>query len=352
MPQLPDKISGFRSKVINDLIDFCSSLVPVKSSTIKHSWNQSGVTSEVIRGGIAYNPPEDLHFRCEQVGAAVVRVHSGKWSRTAGDAETTVSMGVDAGTAGEYSGYKDVTITADTCWIIVSLDNALLPTTLTASKVDTTFPAEAVGVGSLKRVLAKVTSNATGGTGGGRGITAIEQLHLGDIKDFVADLDGDSLGYNASHKAETLAFAALVDSGIATGDHIFIRRAGKLLYGALSGLVTYLENYWAMAFPAGWLTAIGAGLAHSQLANWTGDQHNVASGTAYVITNSTGNAARNSCDAAMVLADAAATPKASISPHARTLYDASGNAILVWTNIVKKRQGDIDENDLVLTVSS
>lgn len=40
---IPDRISGFRSTVINGLIDFCESLRPIKSATVWPEWRPDGV---------------------------------------------------------------------------------------------------------------------------------------------------------------------------------------------------------------------------------------------------------------------------------------------------------------------
>ncbi|MFH1604938.1 MAG: hypothetical protein ABIH03_13640, partial [Pseudomonadota bacterium] len=43
---MPDRITGFRSGVINGLIDFCESLRPMNTRTVRHTWMPSGVASE------------------------------------------------------------------------------------------------------------------------------------------------------------------------------------------------------------------------------------------------------------------------------------------------------------------
>lgn len=72
MPELPQKINGFRSKVINELIDFVASLQPIRSYSIRHSWTSRGVALEVaeIQGGVGDNA-EDWAFGVTVAGNQV-----------------------------------------------------------------------------------------------------------------------------------------------------------------------------------------------------------------------------------------------------------------------------------------
>lgn len=174
--QLPDKISGFRSKPINELIDFCQSLQPVVSKTIRHNWTSNGVSSEVARQS-EYTGP-DYHFAVDQSAAAGVKVHGGTWTRRFCTDVTAVSLTVSSGTGSDYSGLSaGLTVTADTGYVLLVLDDRYIPTKLTAEY------AEALPTDDdlwIKRPIAKITSVSAGG---GPYITAIEQMHVGDIDD-------------------------------------------------------------------------------------------------------------------------------------------------------------------------
>ena len=49
--QLPDRIAGFRSGVINGILDYLESLRPVDTRSVWHSWTPSGVQSHATSAG-------------------------------------------------------------------------------------------------------------------------------------------------------------------------------------------------------------------------------------------------------------------------------------------------------------
>ena len=51
MIKLPEKIDGFRSEVINSIIDYLKALTPKKSATLLVSINSNGTSLEVKRPG-------------------------------------------------------------------------------------------------------------------------------------------------------------------------------------------------------------------------------------------------------------------------------------------------------------
>lgn len=54
--QIPDRISGYRSRVINGILDYLESLRPIDTRTVRHVWRSDGTETHATTGGGAYVP--------------------------------------------------------------------------------------------------------------------------------------------------------------------------------------------------------------------------------------------------------------------------------------------------------
>ena len=128
-----------------------------------------------MRGGQAFLRPAQehrRHFWIDQHGETAIRVHSGTTARKWGREATSAVMSVDAGTPGEYSGYKAITGITTTKYVILTLSSEEAAATAAVAVADTNE--ELTDAGNVKWCLGKVTCE------GGK-ITSIEQFRSGDI---------------------------------------------------------------------------------------------------------------------------------------------------------------------------
>jgi len=73
------------------------------------------------------------HFQVEVVTATTVKVRAGQWIRLAADGVTAVPLSVDAGTSSDRDDFKTLTLSGSgTNYIVLTLNDALSPSTLTA----------------------------------------------------------------------------------------------------------------------------------------------------------------------------------------------------------------------------
>jgi hypothetical protein len=137
------------------------------------------------------------HFCVIQSASNKVQIHGGRWGRTSHGVETIVTPTVDSGTAAEYSGVREVTVTATTGYAIGTINDAYVPSTLTLSYT-TNAPGAVADPLGLVMYFAKITAAA-----GTFDVTNIEPMHMGDIHDRIIVPDTKSLDYDAtSHKEE------------------------------------------------------------------------------------------------------------------------------------------------------
>lgn len=287
MIKLPEKIRGFRSRAINEIIDYLRSTTPLNSTTIRHEWRDGGIYSHAKNG---YNTDEEVHFRVEQAGPTSVRVRGGKWSRRCCDNHNTQSLTVDSGTSGEYDDYKTLTGITASGYIVIKINNLIAETSLEAF-YSATYPATDYNV--LQRCVAIVT--CTAGV-----ITNIEQTFSGDVDDFVVRTD-DSVGgvQKSLESSSSNAFWQIYNMDKAAtapseGSDICMRTAvgGETFFSAMPDFVTYIEssinvntqiNAWINDNMGSWLDAnmedwLGDNHAHSNHNDFSTDDHNGADG--------------------------------------------------------------------------
>lgn len=159
-------------------------------------------------------PDFQHHFRITQASSTSISVHAGTWSRRSHTDQVTVLMGIDGSlTSGAYADVLTITGLTATRWIILTLDNSLNPTTLTASAVAAYPTADGTKV---KFVLGKVTCASSV-------ISAIEQYWTGgDIEDYYQVLDAASLGFNSTDEAEIKDFLVTTTGETPAADDLFI----------------------------------------------------------------------------------------------------------------------------------
>jgi hypothetical protein len=51
---LPDRVSGFRSRAINGILDYLVSLRPIDTRTVRHAWTPHGIASHARDSGADY----------------------------------------------------------------------------------------------------------------------------------------------------------------------------------------------------------------------------------------------------------------------------------------------------------
>lgn len=78
----PERITGFRSKVVNDIIDALDSLRPIASPSIKHEWRSDGVVSHMMKraadGGLS---PSALRWAFSRTNTTQMTVGDGAITR-------------------------------------------------------------------------------------------------------------------------------------------------------------------------------------------------------------------------------------------------------------------------------
>lgn len=160
---IPDRISGFRSTVINGLIDFCESLRPIKSATVWPEWRPDGVANH------AHNPEESyvepFPFQVTRISWTEARVRSGTWTRCGRECALVCDTDQD---------YKTLTIGEDADIRIVLVDdtpvaNAKAPTKVVAY----TYPTP-LYLQSQEKLIATIV---------GYYPHCVYQRHSGDIND-------------------------------------------------------------------------------------------------------------------------------------------------------------------------
>ena len=133
-----------------------------------------------MRFAASTSADEPYHFLVETDTATTVKVHAGYWTRCAGNVETTVDMGIDDDdTSRDADDFLTVTVSGSG-WIILTIDDALTPTTLTASWTSSATTAFPTGPSKCTvRALAYVTVTSSV-------VSAVDMLYYGgDIKDFI-----------------------------------------------------------------------------------------------------------------------------------------------------------------------
>jgi hypothetical protein len=78
--KMPDRVSGFRSRAINGILDYLDSLRPISSRTVRHEWRPDGIVSHAADGGGM--PPPRMLFDLYEIGPASVKLR-GTGGRTA-----------------------------------------------------------------------------------------------------------------------------------------------------------------------------------------------------------------------------------------------------------------------------
>ena len=75
----PDYISGFRSRVINGILDYLRALEPEDSADIKWTRTPSGFSGRILRDGADNHPnPTEWDFWAWQSGKAAITINAGE----------------------------------------------------------------------------------------------------------------------------------------------------------------------------------------------------------------------------------------------------------------------------------
>lgn len=282
MIRLPDKVRGYRARVINAIIDYLAQITPRNTRSVRWSYTPAGAYAEVSEA--PWIMDEVLrHFRVELGDDDQhVIVRGGRWSRRAGGAQMTVLLSCDDGPGGNADDYKTLSVSSGG-YVVAALDSALAPTSLTVS-IETNYP---TGDATLKkRVLAKIT--VVSGH-----VTEIEQYHLGDIEDYVLIPDSavsttKSISYNSGGCAQIKDFESPSIGSVAIGDALILRDpAGLVKYADVSTISNALSN-WSIPvsqianFAAGcggwWVEYAPDHHAHQQHSDFSDDSHNGVGG--------------------------------------------------------------------------
>jgi hypothetical protein len=73
---LPERVAGFRSRVINGLIDYVESLRPISTPSVRHEWRPGGVAS-FASGGAGGERQDVSAFRWTWASATTITVQPG-----------------------------------------------------------------------------------------------------------------------------------------------------------------------------------------------------------------------------------------------------------------------------------
>jgi len=104
--KVPDKIRGFRSRTINDIIDFIQSLQPIRSSSVKHTWTSHGIAYDVDRS--AGGTGTELDATKFSFGVTI-----------AGNVATILAGGIHVSWANYAVGGTSLSLSGSTAWIFV-----------------------------------------------------------------------------------------------------------------------------------------------------------------------------------------------------------------------------------------
>jgi hypothetical protein len=116
---VPDRISGFRAVVINDMLDLIESLRPIDSASVRHEWRADGVVSRVVAAGGLVDVAE-YEWRCEITGATEITITPGTvWCAPAQEIAWTSISGYSTTPSlsdGDTQGWVEVTLAGlDAC---------------------------------------------------------------------------------------------------------------------------------------------------------------------------------------------------------------------------------------------
>lgn len=75
---LPDRISGFRSTVINGILDYLESLRPIATRSVRTEWRSDGLALHSAPGGGDVFPFDKMSFGYSITGAATVKIYGGE----------------------------------------------------------------------------------------------------------------------------------------------------------------------------------------------------------------------------------------------------------------------------------
>lgn len=272
------------------------------------------------------------HFQVVQAGTTSVFVRAGPAIRLAAGTKVVVAMGVDGpATSTSYDSYLTLTGITTTTHIVTDLDDAITPTTLTASSTGSgAYPSGETTL--TRRVLAKVTCAA--GV-----ITAIEQYERGAWLDFWAQPDGVSLGYQATDKdLEINGYQAVAaETPWPSGGEVQGRPADPAdppFWSSPYDLVGSFSDWSGITIDGATLANVACIWDHDDLldvaAGTCGDDHNAlgADSGNYPYVSPRGDATRvgNRFLANTCLADAAGED--AVKPNERQLIDTDGSTII------------------------
>lgn len=227
---LPVKISGYRSRPINGLIDFLD----------------DGSRDDSFDPGARRQVDWDKCFRVHKVGATSVDVHGGPALLWAVGTHYYLGLTVDDASASDTPDkVKTITGIAASGYIAISLNSPTAPTTLTAA-----FSADPPEDTGVTIPIAKITFS-------GGAITKIVQLHTGlwDTGVSVSSLvDNLSINLNAAGKEQAYGWSdQAADASPAETVELFWRAA----MGGAAGYSTFAALINNCITPGDWLALEG-----------------------------------------------------------------------------------------------
>ena len=124
--QLPSKITGFRSRVINDLIDFVASLQPLRSSSVKHSWTSKGIAYDVVPANDFLDEFDYTRFRLDFKNSTTVTVLAGNLTQFGESSIHTKNNTDITGIGDDIGGYAATFAASDTFYVWLFIDAGVL----------------------------------------------------------------------------------------------------------------------------------------------------------------------------------------------------------------------------------
>lgn len=125
---IPEKIKGYRSRVINAVIDATHQINPLSSESVGLEQFTNGTMFHVRKGLPAISSALEYHLQVEQSEAAKVKIHGGRTLIKS----SAIALTVDSGTSASYDDVKTLTISASG-FVCIDLDSSTTPTTATIS---------------------------------------------------------------------------------------------------------------------------------------------------------------------------------------------------------------------------
>jgi len=140
---LPDRISGYRSRAINGILDYLESLRPISTPSVRHEWRPDGIVSHA-RGG----------------GESAADLSAWRWAWASGTT-ITVQPGAlaIAGIGAWETAAATVTLSGATAYVYVAQTKATRATIVAATTL-TTYPQGTAG--EFRFALYKFTSTDGG----------------------------------------------------------------------------------------------------------------------------------------------------------------------------------------------